>query len=769
MLNIKYNIMRKINLLIAFVLCVSLFAKSQDFISFDTVCIEDHADLQFSILVEGYDANQTISPEEVTFMKLCANMEHSYLGDFNMYIKCPNGQQTSMHEYYNCNNSYIGEPNHSDNCVPGVGYDYCWTMNATNFMTDVCSSGGTVPAGMYLPVESFESLLGCPMNGTWSLYIYDNWGADDGTIFNWGIDFLQQPHNSGVLTGVVFSDMNENDIYDIEMDYVIPNVIIKAEPGPYYGISDNTGQYHILVDTAEDIYTVSAFYDSEIWDLSLPEETFYSVSFESDDTISGLDFAYKSDFYCPNLEVDIIINQIALCFNTYAYISYENNGTYASEHTTISVELDDYLEYVSGGDLISQEGNILTFDVGNVEIEESGGFYMVLNTTCDTEFLGATACVKAHIYPNDPCGEISTEWDRSSIAVEGECVGDSLICFTITNTGDPVEGDMQGYSDYRLYQNNVLVENGTFQLEGGEILEMCWPATGMTLRLEADQRPGHPGNSHPQESIELCGSPYNSMGQISVVPSDDNDDFVEIDCSVIVASYDPNEKYVIPQGLFSEHFIDSTTMLEYKICFQNTGTAPAQKVIIDDIISEYLNIETLNMMSASHSFTLEIIDSNILRWTFENINLPDSSSNEPESHGYVKFKIEQQPGNQLFDVITNSAAIFFDYNEAVITNEVFNTIGKMDEVVTYKPDAFEDQKVKVFPNPAADYIMFSVDSDIYDVELYDLYGRIVMNIKGISSTEYKIPVNTISNGVYYYRIKDKSGIIGSGKVIVFDK
>ncbi|HNQ68905.1 MAG TPA: T9SS type A sorting domain-containing protein [Bacteroidales bacterium] len=764
--------MKKLIFLISMFFCFSLFIKAQDFFSFDTVCLEDHIDMSFPIIVSGYGEDQIINTEDGAFLKICANVEHSYIGDLYLYIICPNGQQAIIHEYYSCNNAYFGEPNHSDNCNPGIGYDYCWAMNASFFLEDICFSGSTVPADTYLPSTSFNDLIGCPINGIWSLRVYDNWGADDGTLFNWSIDFFQQPNTGKYLTGNVFVDINENNVYDQEEDFAWSNMIIKAEPGPRYGISDNLGQYSILiVDTTEDNYTVRPLFDSEIWDLSYPEESFHTVSFESEDTISGLDFAYVADSYCPDLEVDINLmqNVVVLCNNTYAQIIYENHGTLFSENTTIKVELNDFYEYISGGDLISQEENMLTFDVGNVEIGESGSFYIVLNTTCDTEFLGATACVKAHIYPDDPCGEISTEWDRSSIAVEGECVGDSLICFTITNTGDPVEGDMQGYSDYRLYQNNVLMEYGTFQLEGGEILEMCWQATGMTLRLEADQRPGHPGNSHPQESIELCGSPNNSTGQISVVPSDDNDDFVEIDCSIIVASYDPNEKYVIPQGLFSEHFIDSTTMLEYKICFQNTGTAPAQKIIIDDIISEYLNIETFHFMSSSHPCNIDIVGLNTIRWTFENINLPDSTSNEPESHGYVKFKIEQQSGNQLFDVITNSAAIFFDYNSAVITNEVFNTIGKMDEVVTYKPDAFEDQKVKVFPNPAADYIMFSVDSDIYDVELYDLYGRIVMNIKGISSTEYKIPVNTISNGVYYYRIIDKSGIIGSGKVIVFDK
>lgn len=760
--------MKSTILLISFVLGFTVFGLAQDFIFSDTICIMDNAEMEFPIYVQGYNANQIVTNEESSFMIICANLEHSYLGDLYIDVKCPNGQQASIHEYYACNYSFLGEPNQSDNCNPGVGYDYCWTMDASNSITDICESGIIVPSGIYMPLNSFDSLVGCPMNGTWSLVINDNWTGDDGTLFNWSLDFMQQPHNGGVLIGTVFSDINGNDTYDAEVDYLLPDIIIKAEPGPYYGISDNSGQYHIFVDTEIDNYSVSSMYYSEIWNLAFPEETFYSISFGDEDTISGLDFAYIADSYCPDLEVDINLNSIILCDDTYAIISYQNNGTLESENTTITVELDDYLEYVFGDHFISQDDNILTFYIGNVSVGESGYFNIVLNAICNEEFLGATACVKAHIYPDEPCEETDAEWDRSSVVVEGECVGDSLICFTITNTGDPVEGDMQGFSDYQLYQDNVLVENGTFKLEGGESIEMCWPATGMTLRLEADQRPGHPGNSHPQESIELCGSPSNSTGQISVISPDDYDDFVEIDCSTIVSSYDPNEKSVIPQGLFSQHFIDSTTVLEYTICFQNTGTSPAQNVVIDDIISEYLDIETFHFMGSSHPCNIDILGSNTIRWTFENINLPDSFYHQSASHGFVKFKIGQQAGNQIFTQITNSAAIFFDYNSAVFTNAVINTIGKMDEVVTFKPDINGKQQVKVFPNPAADFVIFKVDSEKYDIELYDTYGRIIRNFKGISSNEYKISTSSISNGVYYYHIKDKTGVIGSGKFVIVE-
>ncbi len=762
--------MKKISLFIVLVIGFFLHVMAQDFISNDTMCLPDAQGIEStsSILVGGYNANQIVTPQESEFLKIFANIEHSFVSDVWIYIQCPNGQEAEINYYSTsnpCSGNYFGEPDHSDDCNPGVGYDYCWTMNATISHTDWCDSvGGTIPSGDYLPTGTFDDLVGCPLNGEWSLVFIDESSIDDGTLFGWGIGFLQEPLNNGLLEGHVFSDINENNVYEPDVDYPMPNTLIKAEPGPYYGISGNEGKYHICVDTIN--YVVTSLLDEELWNLGYPEDTFYSVSVGFEDTISGLDFAYVADSYCPDMEVDIGLFPVVLCFNTSAIVSYQNNGTLASDSTTITVELDDHFEYVSGGNLVSQSGNTLTFDVDTVLPGESGSFSITLETTCNLDFMGATACVEAHIYPDEPCVDPDPEWDHSSVAVEGECVGDSLVCFTITNTGDPGDGDMSGPSEYRLFEDNVLVETGTFQLVGGETMEMCWPATGTTLRLEADQHPAHPGNSEPQASIELCGSPENSTGEILSVPQDDVDAFTEIDCQEIVSSYDPNDKSVVPQGVTENHYIDSTNILEYKIRFQNTGTAPAQKVVITDTISNHLDIETIQFMSESHPCDIDILYSNVIRWTFNDIMLPDSNSNEPASHGYVKFKIHQHPGNQISTEITNQAAIFFDYNPAVITNEVFNIIGDMEQIFTHDPEVNTQQQVDVFPNPAADYVLFNVDADKYSIELYDGYGRIIRHIQDITSAEYRMPASNISHGVYYYRIKDQSGVVGAGKIVI---
>lgn len=106
---------------------------------------------------------------------------------------------------------------------------------------------------------------------------------------------------------------------------------------------------------------------------------------------------------------------------------------------------------------------------------------------------------------NDVHVPLDTTWDKSSISVAGECVNDSAVCFTITNTGKPGEGDMEGPSEWRLYEDGVLTQIGNFQLTGGSFRQLCFLANGKTLHLETDQRPGHPGNSQPNAVVEQCG------------------------------------------------------------------------------------------------------------------------------------------------------------------------------------------------------------------------------------------------------------------------
>ncbi|MFS4457383.1 FG-GAP-like repeat-containing protein [Maribacter sp. 2304DJ31-5] len=150
-------------------------------------------------------------------------------------------------------------------------------------------------------------------------------------------------------------------------------------------------------------------------------------------------------------------------------------------------------------------------------------------------------------------------------------------------------------------------------------------------------------------------------------------DFTEKDnthsfMQTVVGSYDPNDITVL-EG--EEVNIDNTTdYLNYVIRFQNTGTASAINVRIDHELDADLDWETFIPISSSHSNSISITDGKDVEFLFENINLPDSTSNEPASHGHIAFKIKPKSSVVVGDIVNGTASIYFDFNPPIITNTV---------------------------------------------------------------------------------------------------
>ncbi|MFN0032236.1 MAG: T9SS type A sorting domain-containing protein [Flavobacteriales bacterium] len=144
---------------------------------------------------------------------------------------------------------------------------------------------------------------------------------------------------------------------------------------------------------------------------------------------------------------------------------------------------------------------------------------------------------------------------------------------------------------------------------------------------------------------------------------------------VVTCSYDPNDKQALPVGYSDPHFILTTDEIEYRIRFQNTGNAAANDVMIADTLDvAHLDLSTFYPVAASHSYSTIVDTDGHVQFVFNNINLPDSTSDEPSSHGFVTYRITPLSTLQGWDEILNTAHIYFDDNEAVVTNSTIHTI-----------------------------------------------------------------------------------------------
>lgn len=141
-------------------------------------------------------------------------------------------------------------------------------------------------------------------------------------------------------------------------------------------------------------------------------------------------------------------------------------------------------------------------------------------------------------------------------------------------------------------------------------------------------------------------------------------------CFEIVNSHDPNNKEVYPLS-----YLDTTQKwLHYTVNFQNTGNAPAQHVYILDTLSSNLDWGSMQLLSYSHDNYTQVLPGGIIKFNFPNINLPDSTTDEPGSHGFIRYKVKLKDNLPAGTTIENTAYIYFDFNSPVVTNTTLNTL-----------------------------------------------------------------------------------------------
>ncbi|TKS56554.1 hypothetical protein FCN74_05825 [Mesohalobacter halotolerans] len=230
--------------------------------------------------------------------------------------------------------------------------------------------------------------------------------------------------------------------------------------------------------------------------------------------------------------------------------------------------------------------------------------------------------------------------------------------------------------------------------------------------------------------------PTLNSGYLVIINADvspDNNDANPDDNSVsfdqiVVNSFDPNNK-LVTQG--DEITIDKTDeYLDYKIRFQNVGTANAINVVITDTISSKLDWTTFQPINSSHDYRLELVDQEEINFIFENINLPYEAIDEPGSNGHVSFKIKPKNDVQIGDIIDNKAYIFFDFNAPIITNTVSTEVVDNLNITDFE----QAQQIKLSPNPAEDQVKIVHNSniDIHNVEIFNSIGKRLKTIKNKS-------------------------------------
>lgn len=561
------------------------------------------------------------------------------------------------------------------------------------------------------------------------------------------------------VEGKVFSDTSANCSYEAGEE-LLEGWTVKVTGGVSGSVREvltaADGSYYVRFDGYDTVLTVTLVASSNFGQNC---QTEYTVNAAVGET-AVQDVPVHLEERCELLSVGIATPRLRRCFDNRYAVQACNLSSEIVEDAYVEVALDDYFNFTGSsipGTLTS--GNTYSFQLGDLAPGACVNFNIDFVVSCDAP-IGATHCTEAWIFPTDDCRD-NTSWTGADVEVDAICEGDS-VRFSIANVGT---GNMSEVLEFVVVEDVIMRQDGSFQLGMGESITFTQPANGSTWRLEADEEPQHPWGGKQAVALEGCGG-INNSGLVNIFPLSDPNPFESIECLVNIGAYDPNDKQGFPIGYGDEHFIKANTDIEYLIRFQNTGTDTAFNVVILDTLAQHLDAASVRVGVASHPMKFALLDGNVLRFSFEDILLPDSNVNQAGSNGFVKFRISQQRDLANGTRIENSAAIYFDFNEPVITNTTFHTVG--EDFVLVGIDAVEnDGLLRAYPNPATDQVFFELKEGAVQGRfvLSNTLGQTLAS-ESFEGKQYRFNRKNLPAGIYHFQISAANQRVAAGKLIL---
>lgn len=403
-------------------------------------------------------------------------------------------------------------------------------------------------------------------------------------------------------------------------------------------------------------------------------------------------------------------------------------------------------------------GNLITNELGNYSIPIPDGEYSIEPVLENSLYFN---CIPASLKVNFPA--------QATPFIQDFCISANGLHHDLEINLIPLDHARPGFdSQYKIIYKNKGTETqtGILNLTFDDAVLDYVSSSNTLLNQTINTIQWDFTNLKPFESREITfmlnvNSPteipavnHNDILKFKAVISSQKIDETPLDNTftlnqTVVGSYDPNDKTCLDGSVIRPDLIGE--YVHYMIRFENTGTFPAQNIVVKDMIDlNKFDISTLIPTSSSHPFVTKISEGNKVEFIFENINLPfDNVSND----GYVAFKIKTKPTLVVGNSFTNEANIYFDYNFPILTNKAvstFKTLGTQDfEFSNY---------LTLYPVPASDILNIHTSQtiEIESMEIYDMLGQIVIAVPNAQSVS-AIDVSKLRTGNYFLKVKSDLG------------
>jgi gliding motility-associated-like protein len=380
------------------------------------------ANYSTTVNIGDFLPGQTITSAS-DIQQVCITMEHSYLGDLEMMIKCPNGDSAIIFNSYSGfggdelaaggfggGGTFLGQADDNGNGTPGIGWQYCFADNAVwgtlateyaagNFTAVTSPSfGQAMSAGTYKPEQSFSNLIGCPINGDWTIIVRDNLGIDDGYIFEWGVFFNPDVNpNTEYYTPLIVSEnwVADPTIISGQNDTAIVVQPTAIGPKSYtYTVTDNYGCTYDTTVTIQVVGLTGSNYNDESCDwayqiagVNAPSTVNWTINTQP--TGAVILFGPNNTSFNPSITVDKVgTYQFTvtdnLCNQTDVYtIDYLDDPHPNVNDTSLCNNVELFLKATGGG-----TGATYLWNTGDTDsltqILASGTYYVTVTNTCAT-------------------------------------------------------------------------------------------------------------------------------------------------------------------------------------------------------------------------------------------------------------------------------------------------------------------------------------------------------------------------------------------------
>jgi uncharacterized repeat protein (TIGR01451 family) len=507
---------------------------------------------------------------------------------------------------------------------------------------------------------------------------------------------------------------------------------------------------------------------------------------------------------CIEPAVDIYTPFFRRCFdNNQVLVSVQNKygALDTIQQGVLKVMLDEHLSITSAipANYIERNDSIL-FMVPDLVPGES--FIVKINTRTSCDALWSDViCNYAELFPQSECLEEKNNsanfgGDSNVVSITSKCINNNIIFYL--RGISLVDGARGDFKNYVLYKDDIKFKSDSIFITPGQTDSIMLQGDGHTWKLSVEQNSRFNNGDFAHSIITGCGPiEYGVAKSPQQIYLPNHTNIYASHCSEVRGSFDPNDKSATPSGISERNFVVPNIWMDYLIRFQNTGNDTAFTVVIVDTISESLNLSSFQEGFSSHNYVIEFLDDRVVKWTFYDIMLPDSTTNLQGSNGFIKFRIKQV--NDLNDgtLISNSASIYFDFNEPIFTNSasvtvnrnvdekyVFDQVNKQmtgcsevvyngnkflsnglhsvfdpNELVWIKLDVKVDEcsftqgesSIYLVPNPANGSVIVNISSTNANVEFSGMYNsngtKVDCNYSRISNNLYELNFS-VSSGIY---------------------